>query len=450
MFFQLNPHGSVWGDMNWGHAVSPDMIHWRHLPIALSPTPDGPDAAGCFTGSAIVVGERVYLVYTGVVDSVPAEATLRDGKHNYRESQCLAWSDDPQLIHWTKQREPIIPYPPKGLPIVGFRDPSLWKQDGHYYMTVGTGLPKIGGGVLLYRSNNLRNWTYLHLLASGQWNSKPATDPVASGEMWECPELFELDGRHVLIYSTEGKVFWETGQLDNETMLFHGEKRGRLDYGKYYAPKTQLDRSGNRILWGWIPETRSEPELLSAGWAGMMSLPRVLSVDPDGTLHMQFLPELTTLRVEPGIPGVSLTGETRAAFKGGAGEALITGSTESEAFNLTVKTSFDEKPIMQLNYLPENRTMVIDGEELKFSLPEALHLHAYFDGSVVEFEVNRQHFYTKRFYYDRNRAPDISLQLAGRKIEDLKLTVWKLNSISDDRLTTPAGTARKSSNGRKE
>ena len=88
-------------------------------------------------------------------------------------------------------------------------------------MTVGTGMPKIGGGVFLYRSNDLRNWTYLHLLATGLWNSKPATNPVASGEMWECPELFELDGRHVLIYSTEGKVFWETGRLDNETMLFH-------------------------------------------------------------------------------------------------------------------------------------------------------------------------------------------------------------------------------------
>jgi beta-fructofuranosidase len=438
MFFQLNPNGSLWGDMNWAHSVSPDMIHWRHLPIALSPTPGGPDAAGCFTGSAIVVGKRVYLVYTGVVDSLPTKATLRDGKHNYLESQCLAWSDDPKLIHWTKQHDPIVPEPPKNLPIVGFRDPSVWKQDSHYYMTVGTGMPKIGGGVFLYRSDDLRNWTYLHLLASGQWNSKPAADPVASGEMWECPELFELDGRHVLIYSTERKVFWETGRLDNETMLFHAEKRGRLDYGKYYAPKTQLDRSGNRILWGWIPETRSEPQLLSAGWAGMMSLPRVLGVDTDGTLRMQFLPELKTLRMGPGVREASLTSETTATLTGGAGEALITGSAESGSFDLTVKTSFDEKPIMRLNYLPEKRAILIDGEELNLSSVEAPHVHAYFDGSVVELVVNRQQCYTKRFYYDQARAPDISLHLSGRKIRDLELTVWKINSISDNRLTTPS------------
>ncbi len=65
MFFQYNPQAAVWGDMNWNHAVSEDMIHWRHLPMAMSPTPGGPDSYGCFSGSAIAVGERVYVLYTG-------------------------------------------------------------------------------------------------------------------------------------------------------------------------------------------------------------------------------------------------------------------------------------------------------------------------------------------------------------------------------------------------
>ena len=41
LFYQLNPNAAVWGDMHWGHAVSSDMIHWRHEPIALAPTPGG-------------------------------------------------------------------------------------------------------------------------------------------------------------------------------------------------------------------------------------------------------------------------------------------------------------------------------------------------------------------------------------------------------------------------
>lgn len=64
LFYQYNPGATVWGDMHWGHAVSEDMVHWRHLPPALSPTPGGPDAAGCFTGSAIVRDGAVSVVYT--------------------------------------------------------------------------------------------------------------------------------------------------------------------------------------------------------------------------------------------------------------------------------------------------------------------------------------------------------------------------------------------------
>jgi len=48
MFHQYNPQAAVWGNMNWAHATSADMIHWKHDPIALSPTPGGPDRDGVF------------------------------------------------------------------------------------------------------------------------------------------------------------------------------------------------------------------------------------------------------------------------------------------------------------------------------------------------------------------------------------------------------------------
>lgn len=51
---QYNPYDAVWGAMHWGHAVSPDLVHWAHLPPALRP--DAPwDADGCFSGSAVLV-----------------------------------------------------------------------------------------------------------------------------------------------------------------------------------------------------------------------------------------------------------------------------------------------------------------------------------------------------------------------------------------------------------
>ena len=79
MFYQYNPDAAVWGNMHWGHAVSPDMIHWRHLPVALAPTPGGPDAGGVWTGSALPDGDRVALLYTGVVAAPEDQATNRNG-----------------------------------------------------------------------------------------------------------------------------------------------------------------------------------------------------------------------------------------------------------------------------------------------------------------------------------------------------------------------------------
>jgi beta-fructofuranosidase len=127
MFFQYNPHAAVWGDMHWAHAVSDDMMHWRHLPIALAPTPGWDDADGCFTGSAVDNHGTATILYTGV-KSVPAErATLRDAINNFREVQCLATSTDPQLRTWMKWKQPVIE-PPDEPKLTGFRDPFLLRH----------------------------------------------------------------------------------------------------------------------------------------------------------------------------------------------------------------------------------------------------------------------------------------------------------------------------------
>lgn len=434
MFFQYNPLAATWGDMSWNHAISPDMLHWTHLPVALTPTPGGPDSFGCFSGSAIAVGKRVYVVYTGTRESTPELATIRDGSNKIQESQCLAWSDDPKLIAWTKDPEPIVARPPAGLDITGFRDPSAWKQGDWYYMTVGSGLARIGGCVLLYRSKDLKQWEYLHELTSGSWNGVVTANPCDDGQMWECPEFFPLDGGHVLIYSTLGKVFWESGALDEATMKFTPQRKGLLDLDAFYAPKTQRDALGRRILWGWIPERRPEAAMREAGWSGMMSLPRVLTLDPDGTLRMRVLPRTSSLR------GAAVSVHTspiasKTVLARANGEVLITGSKSG---SLQFAMSDGSAQLIEVSYSAEKHAFTADGKEIQLQPDDVPLLHAFVDGSVIELILSERIGYTKRFYYPETTAPDIVVTTAGT---GLTMNAWTVTPISSNRLTTPSKTA---------
>jgi beta-fructofuranosidase len=443
MFFQYNPNAAVWGDMHWNHAVSDDMVHWKHLPIALAPTPGWDDADGCFTGSAVDDHGTATVLYTGVRSVAPERATLRDGHANFRETQCLATSTDPQLLKWTKWKTPVIE-PPQEPRLTGFRDPFLWRDGDLWYLGVASGLRRVGGNALLYRSKDLRQWEYLRPLAQGKWTEKQNTNPVDSGEMWECPDFFVLGKKHVLLYSTAGGVWWETGELDPKELEFHSQRRGVLDHGAYYAQKTQLDAHGNRILWGWITEKRPDSELRAVGWAGCMALPRVLSLSPEGDLEMRVAPEVESLRVKQvslfrmdrassqpaGIAGAQiekLAGEVTWTV---IGDPLQSGRIPRAEFHL----NDDLGPWFSVSLeKPENfaSTLTVNGKSYDVRVRElpAREFRLFVDGSVVELICDNRHAVTTRIY----KKPSGPLHIYANFSS---LHAWQLRPISRDRLTT--------------
>jgi beta-fructofuranosidase len=446
MFYQYNPNGALWGDMHWGHAVSPDMIHWRHLPVALAPTPGGPDAAGCFSGTAVVDGHRVAVVYTGVVSAPENEATIRDGVNSFRETQCLAIASDRDLTLWTKVPQPVIAAPPPGMDVTGFRDPSPWRQDDSWYMVVGSGIRGKGGAILLYRSQDLQHWIYLHIVAGGPGSGANTANPVDSGDMWECPDLFPLGSQHVLIYSSQGKAYWQSGDLDPKDLLFHPRRQGVLDYGSFYAPKTQLDRSGNRILWGWIPETRPLAEYRASGWAGLMSLPRVLTLDEDGQLRIRVAPAVDALRKQPQVLNVSADDKQNQRqiaemhIQQCCGEIRCTLKRDAKPLTLSLMGEGNGSPAKWLSakYDPALPGQIsLDGQAL--SLPPSkngeLEIHMYIDGSVIEVFINQQIACTRRFYYSGTSAPPARLRIEGNTASLAGLSIWQLSPISANRLT---------------
>ncbi len=433
MFFQYNPNGPLWGDMHWNHAVSPDLIHWKHLPIAIAPTPGSFEAFGIFTGSVLPGMKTPTVLYTGVTKSQPE--TIRG--EGIREVQCLATSTDSELLTWKKLDKPVIASPPAGLKVTGFRDPCPWKDGDLWYLIVGSGFDKVGGAVLLYRSSDGHNWEYLHPLAQGAWNEGSQSNPVDTGEMWECPDFFPLGSKHVLLYSTERKVYWQVGELDRKEMKFHAETSGFLDHGYYYAMKSMVDEKGRRILWGWVEESRTDAELRAAGWAGCMALPRVLTLGPDNRLRMEVPPEFVSLRrnkqtaTASGAQGqaaspVKFQFSNRAAeivckFKVGAGACGLEFRTGGAAFFSVKHDGGKDKPSVSIG----EKTLLLSPDQDGVST-----LHLWMDGSVIEVFADGREAMTARNFTPSPGKIEVGWIGAG------DVEVFEITPISDDRLTS--------------
>ena len=156
------------------------------------------------------------LLSTRAYRTLRLDTTLHDGTDKVRETQMLAIAEDSHLLRWKKIETPVIATPPQGMVVTGFRDPCPWREGDTWYLGIGSGERGVGGCVLLYRSRDLRHWEYLHKLTQGKPNGKVAANPCDSGEMWECPDFFEVSGQYCLFYSSENKVFWSTGEYDTQ------------------------------------------------------------------------------------------------------------------------------------------------------------------------------------------------------------------------------------------
>jgi beta-fructofuranosidase len=434
LFYQLNPHAAVWGNMHWGHAISTDMVHWKHGPIALAPTPGGPDSEGCFSGSAVVMDGTPTIIYTGVQNAPLDQVTLHDGNDKLRETQMLATAADDSLIRWNKLVAPVIATPPEGMTVTGFRDPCPWRENDGWYLGIGSGERGKGGCVLLYRSQDLRHWEYLRKLAEGKPNGKVAANPCDSDEMWECPDFFEVNGQHCLFYSTEGKVIWATGDYDRQAHRFTPRREGVLDHGAYYAPKSFRAPDGRRILWGWLRETRPESEFSAAGWAGAMSLPRVLTIGAQGQLEMSPAHEIETLRgpekrtsLEPGQPHrIKLDGlRHEIQFTTGFSTRRVSVqflTSGAKGWELTIDIAGNSIRCGDVSFPPPG---------LPWPRPS---LRLFLDGSVIESFIGGREALTSRVYGLKPGISELTISIEGTK--RVALSHWPLDAISSDRLTT--------------
>jgi beta-fructofuranosidase len=420
LFHQHHPFGTDWGPMHWGHAVSADLLHWRHLPIALAPTPGGPDAGGCFSGSAVDDAGVLSLVYTG---------------HGPRQVQCLAISRDGRSF--TKHpANPVIAGPPDRFAPADFRDPKLRRSGGRWQLVAGSHRGE-RGAALLYESADLRQWAPRSVLAESDGTL---------GSMWECPDLFALDGRDVLVYSPMGlpsrSPLVLVGRVDADARLAIASRHVADHGADFYAPQSLEDADDRRVVIGWMDswESKRWPTKRS-GWAGAMSVPRHVRLLPDGTPRWAPVTQLETLRRDPVRSAPRAFGPGTSTLDGVSGDSLDLefeiDAGAARRLALAVRRSVDGREETRVVLDRERATLAIDRERagagdggvhaapLRLAPGEPLRLRVLLDRSSIEVFAQDGRLVLTDRVYPRPSSVGTALDADG-PARLLRLQAWRL------------------------
>lgn len=436
LFYQHNPDGPYHHRIHWGHAVSDDLVHWHHEPVALAPTPDWHDAQGCWSGCGVIADGVPTLIYTGIEPQV----------------QCLATSSD-GLRTWTKHPHPIVAAPPQGVDVYGappeMRDPWVWRKDDSWHMLLGCGVRAadgaVDGALLHYRSVDLRRWDYLGIVHRGRF----AQNTTA----WECPNLFALDGRYVLLVSEQLEyrhTYAQTGGFDDGT--FVPAWTDVTDHGRvFYAGLSVELRDLRRMLFGWIKEGRSDAVTrASSSWAGALSLARELRLDRHGRLNQRPAPEYQRLRrrryrrhgfgldageaVTPDVHGERLEIVLEASVPAGAVLRLELRATPDRREHACVRFDGAER-VVAVDTRAASLDPRIEGDvtAAPYHGEDLLRLHLFLDHSILELFAGDPDGHTtcitSRLYPTRPDAVHLAIVAEGEPVAVHALEVWELAAI---------------------
>lgn len=430
LFYQLHPDDPAGGTKYWGHLKSRDLAHWEHLPVALAPS-EPYDAGGCWSGTAVAHQGKLYLFYTGVAGDPPVQTVN------------LAVSSDG--IRFEKHpANPVVPAPPLegGLDC---RDPKVWLHNGIWYMLLGTA-HKGRARLALYRSLDLIHWIYLGIALESDGTK---------GAMWECPDFFRLGEKDVILVSPigiggeiQGSPLAVTGQMDYTAGKFLPERWQLLDHGpSFYAPQTWWDGQHRRILMGWMEKWGAAMPSQQYGWAGAMTIPRVMDLLPDGTIVLQPAPELTRLRYQHcRWVGLNVHPEGSGFLPELQGDAMeiiatfdLTNCT-ADRFGMKLRCSPDSRQETVVAFDRTTGLLEVDrsrsgagdggtyGGQLKASRLNRLQLHIFLDRSSLEvFGDHGRVSITQRIY----PSPDslgADLFAEGGTVHVVHLDTWRLGS----------------------
>jgi len=258
LFYQHNPYGVLWGNMHWGHAVSPDLFHWQELPVAIYKRGLKDDA---FSGSATVDWDNTAGFQTG------KEAVLVAAYTSTGRGECIAYSNDRGRTWTDYEGNPVVEH--RG------RDPKIiWHQPTKKWV-MAVYEQQESDGIAFYTSENLKDWTFQSWIEG----------------FHECPELFELpvdgdpDNQKWVIYA--GNNRYRIGHFDGQTFIPETETLPGNRGPHLYAAQTFSNipaEDGRRIQIGWGTSGEQFPTLPGMPFNQHMTVPCELTLrtTPDG------------------------------------------------------------------------------------------------------------------------------------------------------------------------
>lgn len=295
IYYQYSPF-DVNGKLKlWGHITTEDFIKYQeHEPVLY---PDFRyDQNGVYSGSAVVRNGKINYFYTGNVKHL-------DGDYDYimtgREQNLIACSSEDGFNFSEKELIMTNTDFPSNLSL-HVRDPKVYHKNGIDYMAIGARDDNSTGCILVLKGKDLKDWECHTVIYSDE----------KFGYMWECPDLFDLNGETVLItcpqgVPEEGYIYKNVHQ--NGYFLVNGDLESKdvnlsefrlLDYGfDFYAPQSFEDESGRRILVGWmgIPDADYTNRTTENGWQHALTMPRELILK-DGIIYQRPVEEIKALR----------------------------------------------------------------------------------------------------------------------------------------------------------
>ncbi|KQX48479.1 glycoside hydrolase family 32 protein [Paenibacillus sp. Root444D2] len=453
LFYQYHPESTVWGPMHWGHAVSQDLVHWEHLPIALAP-----DEHGAIFSGSVVVDKHDTSGFFGGMSGLVAIFTHHDTKPGTdltRQRQSLAYSADRGRT-WTKYvNNPVLIE--EALP--DFRDPKVfWFNPQQSWVMVIAA----GDVIRFYKSPNLIDWTHSGEFGVGQGSH----DGV-----WECPDLFELpvDGdtinkRWVLIVSIGEDANFVEG---SRTQYFIGSFNGDtfvpeespapllwLDHGRdNYAGVTWSDvpeQQGRRLFIGWMNNWKYANVIPTSNWRGAMTLPRELTLkaELEGVRLLQKpICELQAQRrSEQSWAAFELNNSELTITHGDLLEIIAEFEFDDELeFGLKLRASESEETIVgystheQQLFIDRSRSGAIDFHSDFACKHSALlkaetgnvKLHIFVDRSSVEAFANDGKLAMTDQIFPLSSSTGIKLYAKDGSVKVKSLRIYMLNSIFD-------------------